>query len=87
MAAEPSTVMSIGEVEAFAMRILRANGLADHQAVPIVRAMAAAEASECRSKPAAVSASEPTPLSVHRTATEATPSAVASACKNGGGKA
>jgi delta1-piperideine-2-carboxylate reductase len=43
------TVMSIAEVEAFAMRILVANGLADHQAGPIARAMAAAEASECRS--------------------------------------
>ena len=49
MTAAPSTVMSIAEVEAFAMRILRANGLADHQAGPIARAMAAAEASECRS--------------------------------------
>jgi LDH2 family malate/lactate/ureidoglycolate dehydrogenase len=41
--------MSLAEVEAFAMRILRANGLADHQAGPIARAMAAAEASDCRS--------------------------------------
>ena len=49
MAAEASTVMSIGEVEAFAMRVLLANGLADHQAGPIARAMAASEASECRS--------------------------------------
>jgi len=47
--AAPSTVMSIAEVEAFAMRVLRANGLADHQAGPIARAMAVAEASECRS--------------------------------------
>jgi delta1-piperideine-2-carboxylate reductase len=43
------TVMRIAEVEAFAMRILRANGLAEHQAGPIARAMAAAEASACRS--------------------------------------
>lgn len=50
MTAAPSTVMmSIAEVEAFAMHILRANGLAEHQADPIARAMAAAEASECRS--------------------------------------
>ena len=49
MAAEPSTVMSLAEVEAFALRVLRANGLADHQAGPIARAMALAEASECRS--------------------------------------
>ena len=50
MTAAPSTVMmSIAEVEAFAMRILRANRLAEHQAGPIARAMAAAEASECRS--------------------------------------
>lgn len=49
MAAEPSTVMSLAEVEAFAMRVLRANGLADHQAGPIARAMAVAEASDCRS--------------------------------------
>jgi delta1-piperideine-2-carboxylate reductase len=49
VAAKPSTVMSIAEVEAFAMRVLRANGLAEHQAVPIARAMAAAEASDCRS--------------------------------------
>ena len=49
MAAEPSTVMNLAEVEAFAMRVLRANGLADHQAGPIARAMAVAEASECRS--------------------------------------
>jgi LDH2 family malate/lactate/ureidoglycolate dehydrogenase len=41
--------MSIAEVEAFAMLILRANGLAEHQAGPIALAMAAAEASECRS--------------------------------------
>ena len=49
MTAAPSTVMSIAEVEAFAMRILRANGLTEHQAGSIARAMAAAEASECRS--------------------------------------
>ena len=49
MAAEPSTLMSVAEVEAFAMRVLRANGLAEHQAGPIAQAMAAAEASECRS--------------------------------------
>ena len=48
MTAAP-TVMSIAEVEAFAMRILRANGLAEHQARPIARAMVAAEASDCRS--------------------------------------
>ena len=48
-AGESSTVMSIAEVEAFAMHVLRANGLADHQAGPIARAMAAAEASESRS--------------------------------------
>jgi delta1-piperideine-2-carboxylate reductase len=47
--AEPSTVMSLAEVEAFATRVLRANGLADHQAAPIARAMAVAEASACRS--------------------------------------
>jgi LDH2 family malate/lactate/ureidoglycolate dehydrogenase len=41
--------MRIAEVEALAMRILRANGLAEHQAGPIARAMAAAEASDCRS--------------------------------------
>ncbi len=41
--------MSLAEVEAFALRVLRANGLADHQAGPIARAMALAEASECRS--------------------------------------
>jgi hypothetical protein len=34
---------------AFAVRVLRANGLADHQAGPIVRAMAVAETSDCRS--------------------------------------
>jgi LDH2 family malate/lactate/ureidoglycolate dehydrogenase len=44
-----TTVMSIAEAEAFAMRILQANGLAEHQAGPIARAMAAAEASDCRS--------------------------------------
>lgn len=49
MAAAPSTVMSIAEVEAFAMHVLRANGLAVHQAGPIARAMAVAEASDCRS--------------------------------------
>ena len=49
MATEPSTVMSLAEVEAFAMRVLRANGLADHQAGPIARAMAVSEASDCRS--------------------------------------
>ena len=49
MAAKPSTLMRLAEVEAFAMRVLRANGLADHQAGPIARAMAASEASECRS--------------------------------------
>jgi delta1-piperideine-2-carboxylate reductase len=48
-AAPGTTVMSIADVEAFAMRILRANGLAEHQAGPIARAMAAAEASDCRS--------------------------------------
>ena len=48
-AAPGTTVMSIAEAEAFAMRILRANGLAEHQAGPIARAMAAAEASDCRS--------------------------------------
>jgi len=41
--------MSIAEVEAFAMRVLRANGLAEHQAGPVARAMAASEASDCRS--------------------------------------
>ena len=49
MAAEPSKVMSLGEVAAFALRVLRANGLADHQAGPISRTMAASEESECRS--------------------------------------
>jgi len=49
VAAEPSTVMSLAEVEAFAMRVLRANGVAEHQAVPIAQAMAVAEASDCRS--------------------------------------
>ena len=49
MVAAACTVMSIAEVEAFAMRILRANDLAEHQAVPIARAMALAEASDCRS--------------------------------------
>jgi len=44
--AAPSTVTSIAEVEAFAMRILRANGLTEHQAGPIARAMAVA-ASRC----------------------------------------
>ena len=48
-AALGTTVMSIAEAEALAMRILRANGLAEHQAGPIARAMAAAEASDCRS--------------------------------------
>lgn len=49
MTAAPSTVMSIAEVEAFALRILRAHGLAERQANPIAQAMAAAEASECSS--------------------------------------
>ena len=49
MTDEPCRVMSLAEVEAFATRVLRANGLAEHQAGPIARAMAVAEASECRS--------------------------------------
>lgn len=49
MAVGPVTVMPIAEVEALAVRILRAHGLADLQATPIARAMAAAEASDCRS--------------------------------------
>ncbi len=49
MTPTPSTVMSIAEVEAFAVSVLRAHGLADHQAFPIARAMAAAEASDSRS--------------------------------------
>jgi delta1-piperideine-2-carboxylate reductase len=48
-AAPRTTVMSIAEVEALAMSILRANGLVLRQAGPIARAMAAAEASDCRS--------------------------------------
>lgn len=43
------TVMSIAGVEAFALRILRNNGLADNQAGPIARAMAMAEAAEAHS--------------------------------------
>ena len=38
VATEPSTVMSLAEVEALAVRVLRTNGLADHQAGPIARA-------------------------------------------------
>lgn len=41
--------MTIAEVEAFALQILRDNGLADHQAHPISRAMALTEAAECPS--------------------------------------
>ncbi len=47
--ASTMTTMSIADVEAFAMRVLRSNGLADHQAGPIAHAMALAEASDCRS--------------------------------------
>lgn len=49
MANQSVTVMSIAEIEAFALRILRDNGLADHQAGPIARAMAMTEAAEARS--------------------------------------
>ncbi|MCZ8109159.1 MAG: Ldh family oxidoreductase [Burkholderiales bacterium] len=41
--------MTIAEVEAFALGILRDNGLADHQAGPISRAVAVTEAAECPS--------------------------------------
>ena len=46
---EPTTRMTIAEVEAFALHILRESGLADHQAGPIARAMTTAEAAECHS--------------------------------------
>jgi delta1-piperideine-2-carboxylate reductase len=41
--------MTIAEIEAFALQILRDNGLADYQAGPIARAMAVTEAAESRS--------------------------------------
>ena len=44
MVHSPTTMMTIAEVEDFAFRILRDNGLADHQAGPIARAMAVTEA-------------------------------------------
>lgn len=49
MTGEPTTMMTVAEVEGLALRILRANGLADHQARPIARAVAATEAAEARS--------------------------------------
>ncbi|HRK24553.1 MAG TPA: Ldh family oxidoreductase [Beijerinckiaceae bacterium] len=41
--------MTVAEAEAFAINILSANGLVEHQAGPIARAMALAEAAEVRS--------------------------------------
>lgn len=49
MGTQSATVMSLAEVEALALRILRDNGLADNQAGPIARAMAVTEAAEARS--------------------------------------
>lgn len=49
MTGTATTVMSLAEVEAFALKILRDNGLIDEQAIPIARAMAVTEAAESRS--------------------------------------
>ena len=49
MGASRTTTMTIAEVEDFAFRILRDNGLAAHQAGPIARAMAVTEAAGSQS--------------------------------------